>query len=33
MVGVGFQFEQEANLDMLVRSGMGVRIPLREFYG
>ncbi len=31
VVGVGFQFEQNANLDMLVRAGMGVRIPLREY--
>ncbi len=31
VVGVAFQFEQQANLDMLVRAGMGVRIPLREF--
>ena len=31
VVGVGFQFEQDANLDMLVRAGIGVRIPLREF--
>ena len=33
VVGVGFQFEQDANLEMLVRAGMGVRIPLREFSG
>ena len=32
-VGVAFQFEQQANLDMLARAGMGVRIPLREFSG
>ncbi len=32
-VGVAFQFEQQANLDMLVRAGMGVRIPLRDFTG
>lgn len=33
MIGVAFQFEQQANLDILVRIGMGVRIPLREFTG
>ncbi len=32
-MGVAFQFEQQANLDMLVRAGMGVRIPLRDFTG
>ncbi len=32
-VGVAFQFEQQANLDMLARAGMGVRIPLKEFSG
>ena len=30
-VGVAFQFEQQGNLDMLVRAGMGIRIPLRAF--
>ncbi len=33
VVGVGFQFEQDANLEMLVRAGMGVRIPMREYSG
>ena len=32
-MGVGFQFEQEVNLEMLVRAGMGIRIPLRAFSG
>lgn len=27
VVGVGLQFEQEANLEMVVRAGMGARIP------
>lgn len=31
VVGVAFQFEQQTNLDMLVRARMGVRIPLRGF--
>ena len=33
MVGVAFQYEQQANLDMLVRAGMGVRLPLRDCAG
>jgi UDP:flavonoid glycosyltransferase YjiC (YdhE family) len=33
VIGVAFQFEQQANLDILARVGMGVRIPLREFTG
>jgi UDP:flavonoid glycosyltransferase YjiC (YdhE family) len=32
-VGVRFQFEQEANLGLLVQAGMGVRIPMQEFSG
>jgi len=31
VVGVGFQFEQDANLDTLAQAGMGVRIPLKEY--
>ena len=30
-MGVGFQFEQDANLDTLAQAGMGVRIPLKEY--
>ncbi|MEW6233714.1 MAG: nucleotide disphospho-sugar-binding domain-containing protein [Chloroflexota bacterium] len=33
VVGVALQFEQQGNLDVLVRAGMGVRIPLRAFTG
>lgn len=31
VVGVALQFEQQANLDMIVRAGMGIRIPMRRF--
>ena len=31
VVGVALQFEQQANLDMIVRAGMGIRIPMRHF--
>ncbi len=31
VVGVGFQFEQDANLEMLVQAGMAVQLPLREY--
>lgn len=30
VVGVGMQWEQQANLDGLVRAGMGIRIPLHS---
>lgn len=30
VVGIGFQAEQQANIDGLVRAGMGVRIPLHS---
>lgn len=28
VVGIGFQWEQQANLDILVRAGAGIRIPI-----
>jgi MGT family glycosyltransferase len=31
VIGVGLQFEQEANLTMLERAGMGIQIPLRAY--
>jgi UDP:flavonoid glycosyltransferase YjiC (YdhE family) len=31
IVGVALQFEQQANLDMVVRAGMGIRIPMRRY--
>lgn len=31
IVGVALQFEQQANLDMVVRAGMGLRIPLHAY--
>ena len=33
IVGMALQYEQQSNLDMLVRAGMGVRIPLNSFTG
>lgn len=31
VIGVGLQFEQETNLQMLERAGMGIQIPLRDY--
>jgi UDP:flavonoid glycosyltransferase YjiC (YdhE family) len=31
IIGVALQFEQQSNLEMIVRSGAGLRLPLRDF--
>ncbi len=31
VIGVALQAEQQANIDMLVRAGMGVRVPIKDF--
>ncbi len=33
MVGVPFQFEQQMNLDMMVRAGIGIKIKMHEYTG
>ena len=33
MVGVPFQFEQQMNLDMMVRAGTGIKIKMHEYTG
>jgi MGT family glycosyltransferase len=31
IIGLALQFEQQANLDMIVQAGMGVRIPMHDY--
>ncbi len=33
LIGVPFQFEQQGNLDMIVRAGIGIKIPMVEYSG
>lgn len=33
LIGVPFQFEQQGNLDMIVRAGIGIKIPMIEYSG
>lgn len=33
IIGVPFQFEQQGNLDMAVRAGIGIKIPMIEYSG